>query len=123
MVARFLRNPFIKRYRTKGLASKRWEERDMLDNNKFESYIQPYCSTLQTLNKNKQGEFSKELLVFLEQHPNFLTSQSHLQCFCYCFDHYINYDPASRDLPLQEKIKQAGEMAIKFLGFITRSTA
>ena len=95
----------------------------MLNKNNFDSYIQPYYSTLTTLNKDKQGEFSKELLVFLEKYPKFSTSQSHLQCFCYCFDHYINYDPASKDLPLQEKIKQAGEMAIKFLGFITRSKA
>jgi hypothetical protein len=95
----------------------------MLDKINSYSYIQPYYSALKTLNKDKKEEFSKELLVFLEQCPKFITSQSHLQCFCYCFDHYINYDPASRDLPLQEKIKQAGEMAIKFLGFITRSTA
>jgi hypothetical protein len=95
----------------------------MLDKNTFDSYVQPCCSMLKTLNKDKQEEFSKELLIFLEQYPKFSTSQSHLQCFCYCFDHYTNYDPALRDLPFQEKIKQAGEMAIKFLGFITRSTA
>jgi hypothetical protein len=89
------------------------------DKNSFHSYIQPYYSTLKTLNKDKQGEFSKELLVFLEKYPEFARSKSHLQCLYYCFDHYINYDPASRDLPLQNKIERAGEMAISFLGIVT----
>ena len=91
----------------------------MSDKNNFESYIQPHYSTLKTLNKDKQGEFSTELLRFLEQYPEFASSKSHLQCLCYCFDHYINYDPASRDLPLQKKIERAGEMAINFLGIVT----
>jgi hypothetical protein len=89
------------------------------DKNDFESYIQPHYSTLKTLNEDKLGEFSKELLSFLEQYPEFASSKSHLQCLCYCFDHYINYDPASRDLPLQIKIERAGEMAINFLGIVT----
>lgn len=91
----------------------------MKDKNNLESYIQPYYSTLKTLNKDMQGEFSKELLLFLEQFPELSSSQSYLQCLCYCFDHYINYDPASRDLSLYERIKQASEMAINFLGIVT----
>jgi sulfur relay (sulfurtransferase) DsrC/TusE family protein len=89
------------------------------DKNNFESYIQPNYSTLKTLNKDKQEEFSKELLVFLEKYPQFASSKSHLQCLYYCFDYYTNYDPASRDLPLQKKIERAGEMAMNFLGIVT----
>jgi len=73
---------------------------------------------VQTVSKDKQDEFSKGLIAFFERYPEFSSNQSHLQYLCYCFDHYINYDPSTRYLPLQEKIRRAGEMAIKFLDIV-----
>jgi hypothetical protein len=86
--------------------------------NLSESYIQPQYTSLKPESKDTSNNFSQELQLFLAQYPEFTKSQSHLQFLQYCFDNYINMDPKSRDLPLQEKLKQAGEMSRNFMGII-----
>jgi hypothetical protein len=86
--------------------------------NSFDSYIQPQYTCLQSGAKNMQAEFTKELFIFLQQYPEFASNQTHLNLLRYCFDHYINYDPASRDLPLPDKLRRAGEMAATFVGHV-----
>ncbi len=88
----------------------------MSNTNNFYMYIQPSYSAVTPVDTNDQEDLSIELIVFLHHYPDLLKSETHLQCLCYCFDHYINVDPSSRNLPIQEKFKQAGEMAINFLG-------
>lgn len=83
-----------------------------------DAYIQPQYTTLKPGSKETSTNFSQELLIFLSQHPEFNSSKSQLNILRYCFDHYINCDPVSRDLPLQEKIKHAGEITKKFMGII-----
>jgi hypothetical protein len=83
-----------------------------------EAYIQPQYSSLNTVSQDKAANFSQELLIFLSQHPEFSTDKSQLDVLRYCYNHYINCDPITRDLPLQEKIKQAGEMAKNFMGIV-----
>jgi hypothetical protein len=83
-----------------------------------EAYIQPQYTSLMPESKDTSNNFSQELQLFLAQYPEFTKSQSHLQFLQYCFDNYINMDPKSRDLPLQEKLKQAGEMSRNFMGII-----
>lgn len=90
----------------------------MSHKNNFDSYIAPHYTTLQPVSKDTAANYSTELLTFLNQYPEFARSQSHLNFLQYCFDHYINCDPASRDLPIQEKLRRAGEMAINFMGII-----
>ncbi|MFZ2089114.1 MAG: hypothetical protein WAU47_11095, partial [Desulfobaccales bacterium] len=80
------------------------------------SYIQPDYTTLQLVNNEISANFSGKLQIFLSQNPEFSNTKSHLVFLLYCYDHYINCDPISRDLPLQEKLKQAGEMAKNFMG-------
>jgi hypothetical protein len=83
-----------------------------------DAYIQPQYTSLKPVCKETPTNFSQELLVFLSQHPEFSTKQSHLNFLRYCYDHYINCDPASRDLTIQEKLKKAGEMSLNFMGII-----
>ncbi len=94
----------------------------MSHENRFESYIQPHYTDLQSVNKTTSTKFSKELLLFLSKYPEFASTKTHLEFLRYCFDHYINCDPLLRDLPLQEKFKQAGEMAKNFMGIIIGET-
>ena len=83
-----------------------------------DAYIQPQYTTLQPVNKEASANFSQELLIFLSQHPEFTSAKSQLEILRYCYDHYINCDPMFRDLPLQEKLKKAGEMAKNFMGIV-----
>jgi hypothetical protein len=83
-----------------------------------DAYIQPQYTSLKPECKDKSANFSQELLLFLNQHPEFSSSKPHLDFLRYCFDYYINCDPVSRDLPLQEKLKKAGEMAKNFMGIV-----
>jgi sulfur relay (sulfurtransferase) DsrC/TusE family protein len=83
-----------------------------------EAYIQPQYTALKSDNKDTSTNFSQELMVFLSQHPEFTSSKSHFEILRYCYDHYINCDPSSRDLSLQEKFKLAGEMAKNFMGIV-----
>ena len=92
------------------------EEKILSNKNSFDAYIQPQYTNLQANNKDKQSEFTKELFIFLQQFPDIFRDQAHLNLLRYCFDHYINYDPASRDLPLPDKLRRAGEMALSFMG-------
>ena len=87
--------------------------------NKFaEAYIQPQYTWLEPASKKMSTDFLQELMIFLSQNPEFTNSKSQLDILQYCYDHYINCDPISRDLPLQEKIRQAGEMARKFMNMV-----
>jgi hypothetical protein len=87
--------------------------------NKFaEAYIQPQYTSLKPVSKDTSTNFSQELLIFLSHHPEFTSTKSQLDILRYCYDHYINCDPISRDLPLQEKFKRAGEMAKNFMGIV-----
>ena len=92
----------------------------MSNKNSFDCYIQPHYTGLQLEKNNNKAEFSKELSVFLTQYPQFANNPQQISMLCYCFDHYVNFDPASRDLTLQEKLKRAGEMANNFMGFCAK---
>jgi len=83
-----------------------------------EAYIQPQYTSLKPMCKDASLNFTQELMIFLNQHPEFTSTKLHLDILRYCYDHYINGDPISRDLPLQEKFKQAGEMAKNFMGIV-----
>lgn len=83
-----------------------------------DAYIQPQYTALTSVNKNVASNFSQELMLFLNQYPEFSSSKSHMEFLLYCYDHYINCDPISRDLPPQEKLFQAGEMAKNFMGIV-----
>ena len=86
--------------------------------NNDESYIHPQYTILQPINNDISANLFKELQIYLYKHPDFLKTKSHLEFLRYCFDYYINCDPASRDLPIQEKLKQAGEMARNFMDIV-----
>jgi hypothetical protein len=94
------------------------EKKIMNHEHNFESYVKPHYTALDTVSKSASANFSNELMLFISQYPEFLQTKSHLDFLRYCFDHYINCDPLSRDLPLQEKFKQAGEMAKNFMGIV-----
>ena len=83
-----------------------------------EAYIQPQYTSLKPVSKDKSTNFSQELLIFLSQHLDFTNNKSQLEIFYYCYNHYINCDPMFMDLPLQEKLKKAGEMAKNFMGIV-----
>ena len=83
-----------------------------------EAYIQPQYTSLKPVSKDATTNFSQELLNFLGKYPEFTKTKSQLDILRYCYDHYINCDPISRDLPIQDKLKQAGEMANNFMGII-----
>jgi hypothetical protein len=80
------------------------------------SYFKSQFMDMQPVTNNVSANFSQELHIFLYQHPQFLSNKSHLEFLRHCFVNYINCDPTLRDLPIREKLKQAGEMAIKFMG-------
>jgi hypothetical protein len=88
-----------------------------------EAYIQPQYTSLTPVSNNTSTNFSQELMIYLSQHPEFTSTKSQLDILRYCYDHYINCDPISRDLPLQEKFKQAGEMAKNFMGIVIGAKA
>ena len=83
-----------------------------------DAYIQPQYTTLQPVSKDASANLSQELMNFLSQHPEFTNDKLHFDFLRYCYEHYINCDPNSRDLPLQEKLKQAGKMAKNFMGIV-----
>jgi hypothetical protein len=83
-----------------------------------DAYIQPQYTSLKPKYKDASINFTEELMIFLNQHPEFTSNKSQLDILRYCYDHYINCDPSSRDLPLQDKLKQAGEMAKNFMGIV-----
>ena len=80
-----------------------------------EEYIQPQYTSLQSEQNNTSANFSQELQLFLSANPEFSSSKSHLNFLLYCFDHYVNCDPISRDLPIQERLGQSAEMAKSFM--------
>jgi sulfur relay (sulfurtransferase) DsrC/TusE family protein len=86
--------------------------------NLAETYIQPQYTSLNPIYKDTSTNFSQELLILLSKNPEFTSTKAHLDILRYCYDHYINCDPISRDLPLQEKFKQAGEMAKNFISIV-----
>ena len=83
-----------------------------------DAYIQPQYTSLKPVSKDKSTNFSQELLNFLSHNPDFTNNKSQLEIFYYCYNHYINCDPMFMDLPLQEKLKKAGEMAKNFMGIV-----
>jgi hypothetical protein len=83
-----------------------------------EAYIQPQYTSLESECKDTSTNFIQELMIFLNQYPEFATTKSRLDMLHYCYNHYINLNPISRDLPLQDKLKQAGEMAKNFMGTV-----
>jgi hypothetical protein len=112
-------HPNCKRdYHKKELSKYEGENSIMSYENFSKAYIQPQYTSLNTVSQDKAANFSQELLSFLTQHPEFRTNKSQLDILRYCYDHYINCDPISRDLPLPEKIRQAGEMAKNFMGIV-----
>jgi hypothetical protein len=88
-----------------------------------EEYIQPQYTSLKPECKNASANFSQELQFFLSLHPEFSSSKAHLDFLLYCFDYYINCDPVSRDLPLQEKLERSGEMAKNFMTVVVGQNA
>jgi hypothetical protein len=91
----------------------------MMSYQKFaDAYIQPQYTTLQPVNNDASANFSQELQIFLSHNPEFNNNKMALDILHYCYDHYINCDPISRDLPLQEKLKKSGEMARNFIRII-----
>ena len=68
--------------------------------------------------KPSTANLSEELQSVLSYHPEFLNSEQHLEFLRYGYFHYINCDPISRELPLQEKLKQANEMTNNFMGIV-----
>jgi hypothetical protein len=86
----------------------------MSDQNTREFYIHPQYSKLQPEGNDESSNFAEELRIFLSRHQELSTSKQQLESLRYCYVHYINFDPASRDLPVQEKLNKAMEMAKKF---------
>ena len=83
-----------------------------------ESYIQPQYTELKPGSQESSNNFYQELMIFLNNHPEFISNRSNLEVLRYCYDYYVNCDPISRDLPIQEKFAQAGEMAKNFMGIL-----
>ena len=93
----------------------------MSQKDKYDSYINPFYSTLKPEKKNTSTEFSQALLFFLMQYPEFSRSKVHMEYLHYCLEHYINCDPEFRDLTIQDKLMRAGEMARDFMGIINNT--
>ncbi len=107
-----------KKYNKDKLLGYEREDKIMSYKNFAEAYIQPQYTSLKPVSKDTSINLTQELLIFLGQHPEFTNTKSLLDILRYCYDHYVNCDPMSRDLPLQEKFKQAGEMAKNFMGIV-----
>jgi hypothetical protein len=84
-----------------------------------DSYSSPSSTTLPPLKEDTPTDFSKALLIFLAQYPEFSSSQSRLEILHYCFRVYSNGDPEIRDLPVLEKLAHAGNIAKKFFSILT----
>ena len=87
----------------------------MFRHNLAEDYIQQQNSSLDSESIIVSINFIKELLVFLGKYPEFADKRSRMDMLNYCYDYYINSDPLYKDLPLQEKLKHAGEKADSLL--------
>ena len=74
--------------------------------NYAEAYIQPQYTSLTPVSNYTSTNFSQEIMIYLSQHPEFTSTKSQLDILRYCYDNYINCDPISRDLPLQEKLSK-----------------
>ena len=98
------------------------EENILSKNDNFDSYINPFYSTLEP-KKKISTDYSEDLSFFLLQYPEFAKSKTHIQYLHYCLEHYINSDPEFRDLSLQEKLMRAGEMAKEFMDTINGNKA
>ena len=92
----------------------------MSNKKRFDEYVKPSYSEIESIDLLDQEDLSKEIMLFMEKNPEFLRNKAYLQCLCYCFEHYVNIDSNSINLPIQEKFKLAGEMAINFLGIFKR---
>ena len=99
------------------------EENILSKNDNFDSYTNPFYSTLEPEKKETSPDFSEEFSLFLMQYPEFAKSKTHMQYLHYCLEHYISCDPEFRDLSLQEKLMRAGEMAKEFMRFINGNKA
>ena len=90
----------------------------MSHNRNADGYIQPLFTTMAPVKQEILAE-SPALKAFLAQHPEFASSQEHMEFLRYCFTHYVNIDPELRDLSIFEKLTRAGNMAKDFLGVIS----
>lgn len=67
--------------------------------------------------ETKSGrEFLTALQQFLGRHPELAGDQRWLEILRYCYQHYVNYDPQLRDLPVSDKLEAAARMAVEFSG-------
>ena len=90
----------------------------MLHQKFAEDCIQPQYTSVKPGCKDMADNFTKELRFFVTENPEFISTQSHMEFLCYCYDYYINCDPVYGDLPFQEKLKQAGEMAKNLMSIV-----
>jgi hypothetical protein len=65
-------------------------------------------------------EMQSALKDFLSRHPDLAADPRKLEVLQYCFKHYINFDPELRDLTIQEKLERANQMAVDFLGSMSK---
>lgn len=61
-------------------------------------------------------EIQAALKDFFIRHPEMAADPGKMEVLQYCFKHYINFDPESRDLSVAEKLERANQMAVDFLG-------
>lgn len=75
-----------------------------------------YTSLGPARDHSQNPEIQKALKDFLAHHPEVAADPRKMEVLQYCFKHYVNYDPESRDLSLREKLERANQMAMDFLG-------
>jgi hypothetical protein len=73
-------------------------------------------SALQPTGTQPSQDFEAALNQFLARHPEVAADPRRLEVVRYCYKYYVNYDPQYRDLPINDKLKQAIGMAGKFFG-------
>jgi hypothetical protein len=96
------------------------ERRQTLSHNlNVDNYIQPFFTALAPVKQDNPSKFSRAYKTFLAQSPEFASCHQHMEFLRYCFTHYVNLDPESRDLSILEKLDLAGRMAKDFLGVIS----
>jgi hypothetical protein len=50
----------------------------------------------------------------VKKHPEIDASPLRMEFLQYCYQHYVNFDPKSRDLSVPEKLEHAAQMASEF---------
>jgi hypothetical protein len=58
--------------------------------------------------------FKLALEEFVKKHPEIDASPLRMEFLQYCYQHYVNFDPKSRDLSVPEKLEHAAQMASEF---------